>query len=491
MKRTFLTLLILLSALSAALAEDNFPRVILKGDYPDPTIMRDGRDFYMTHSSFKYGPSFLIWHSQDLVHWEPICRALPRVSGALAPDMHKYKGKYYIYYPANRKTFVITADNIRGPWSKPVEVKGCVGIDPGHVATIDGKRYLFTDNGRMAQLNEEGTALTEPMRTVYKGWDIPKDWVTEGQWPEKYLESPKLVYHDGYYYLTSAEGGTAGPATSHMVVSARSKSVDGPWEESPYNPIVHTWSADEEWWSKGHGTLIDDADGNWWLVYHAYRKDLHTLGRQTLLEPVEWTADGWFRTKKTAPLPKASKKIKHGFCLSDDFTKDALGLQWTFYREYAPKNIQTGGGRLLMTGKENDAPRYLLTTAEDERYEVQVEVDAKDTQAGLMLFYRDHAFSGACTDSVNYYVFHQGSLIKTIPHGKDTHCFFKLSNIHNRLSVYASANGRKWTILAEGLDISKMNHNYLNGFLAMRPALMVKGDSTAEFRHFVYKPLAD
>lgn len=119
-----------------------------------------------------------------------------------------------------------------------------------------------------------------------------------------FLEGPKLLHKDGYYYMVSAEGGTAGPATSHMVVVARSKSVFGPWENSPYNPLVHTYSASDPWWSKGHGTLIDDAEGNWWVVYHAYAQGYHTLGRQTLIDPVEWTADGWVKLRHDArPLP--------------------------------------------------------------------------------------------------------------------------------------------------------------------------------------------
>ena len=59
----------------------------------------------------------------------------------------------------------------------------------------------------------------------------PKSWETEGD--DMYLESPKLLFKDGYYYMTSAEGGTAGPATSHMCVMARSRSIFGPWENSP------------------------------------------------------------------------------------------------------------------------------------------------------------------------------------------------------------------------------------------------------------------
>ena len=45
---------------------------ILGGDYPDPSIVRDGEDYYMTHSSFDYNPGLVVWHSKDLVHWEPI-----------------------------------------------------------------------------------------------------------------------------------------------------------------------------------------------------------------------------------------------------------------------------------------------------------------------------------------------------------------------------------------------------------------------------------
>ncbi len=55
--------------------ENHFLNPILSGDYPDPSVLRDGNDYYMTHSAFMYGPGLLIWHSQDLVNWEPICNA--------------------------------------------------------------------------------------------------------------------------------------------------------------------------------------------------------------------------------------------------------------------------------------------------------------------------------------------------------------------------------------------------------------------------------
>ena len=104
--------------------------------------------------------------------------------------------------------------------------------------------------------------------------------------------------HDGYFYLNVAEGGTAGPGTSHFVISARSRHADGPWEYSPYNPIVHTPSRDDRWLSLGHGRLIDTPGGKWYITVHSYENGYRSLGRQLMLLPIEWTSDGWFRQVK-------------------------------------------------------------------------------------------------------------------------------------------------------------------------------------------------
>lgn len=61
--------------ISLVIHAQEYPKVIIPGDYPDPSIVRDGKDYYMTHSPFYYSPGFLIWHSQDLVNWEPVCRS--------------------------------------------------------------------------------------------------------------------------------------------------------------------------------------------------------------------------------------------------------------------------------------------------------------------------------------------------------------------------------------------------------------------------------
>ncbi len=117
-----------------------FLNPILAGDFPDPTIMRDGKDYYMTHSSMYYVPGLLVFHSTDLVIWEPISNALNTyIASVWAPDMCKYKDKFYIYFTvAGKGNFVVYADTPYGPWSKPVDLK-LDGIDPGHVVDDNGQ----------------------------------------------------------------------------------------------------------------------------------------------------------------------------------------------------------------------------------------------------------------------------------------------------------------------------------------------------------------
>jgi len=480
------TLLLLLTILSFALNAQEYPKAILPGDYPDPTIMRDGKDYYMTHSPFYYAPGFLIWHSQNLIDWEPVCRVMPEYKGsAMAPDLLKHKDKYYIYYPADETNWVIWADDIKGPWSKPVNLN--VGyIDPGHVVGEDGKRYLFLSEGMRVQLSDDGLSVVGEPGKAYEGWEYPKKWDTEGM----YLESPKFTYQNGYYYLTSAQGGTAGPPTSHMVVAARSKSIMGPWENSPYNPVIHTYHESENWWSKGHGSLIDDINGNWWIVYHAYANNYHTLGRQTLIEPIEWTADGWYRNMSTAQPITSGKQIKHGMELSDNFGGTALGPQWTFWKEYAPKAITLKSNTLSMQakGKTVADARKLLVTPTDKTYATQVELNVESgNQAGLVLYYNEKAYAGVVSDGKSFTIYSTAENTRSIPNTFGKHFLVKILNQGNNCTFFASKDGNDWSVLAQNVDVSQMHHNNYKGFYALRPALVSMGKGKSHFKDFHYQ----
>lgn len=487
MKKIFILSLLLVLTIFVSARE--FPKLILPGDYPDPTIMRDGEDYYMTHSPFYYAPGFLIWHSTDLVNWKPICRAVPEYKGSgFAPDLLKYNGKYYIYYPADGTNWVVWSDNIKGPWSKPIDLK-IGGIDPGHIADAEGNRYLYVNEGEVIQLAPDGLSTVGSKKKVYNGWKYPSSWKTEGN--SMYLESPKLIFHEGYYYMVSAEGGTAGPATSHMAVVARSKNIMGPWENSPYNPLVHTYTADDDWWSKGHGTLIDDVNGNWWFVYHAYANDYHTLGRQTLFEPIEWTPDGWCRTTTKAHELNPSKKVINGMNISDDFNGEKLGLQWTFWGEYPIDKFTFSNGILSLKGKGSTPSdgRLMLVTATDKCYEISSDiiVGGNGNEAGLLLYYNDKAYAGVTTNGKIFKVYKSATDFIEVKNKIGKHFIAKIVNKGNSVAISVSKDGINWNVLADNIDVSQMNHNVYKGFYALRPSIVSMGKGTAKFDYFKYK----
>ena len=202
--------------------------------------------------------------------------------------------------------------------------------------------------------------------------------------------------HKGYFYLVTAVGGTAGPPTGHMVIAARSRSIHGPWENCPANPIVRTVDRTEKWWSRGHATLVEGPDGSWWSVYHGYENGYWTLGRQTLLDPVEWTADGWFRMtggdlSQPIAKPRGGQAGPHGQPLSDDFSVLRLGSRWNFFKP-SPQEAQRArveGGSLVLkaSGTAPSSSSPLLLVAGDQAYQFECMIEiAPGGVAGLLLF---------------------------------------------------------------------------------------------------------
>src|ERR1051325_6616947 len=50
----------------------SYANPVLAGDYPDPSVIRVGKDFWATATSSEWGPQFPILHSTDLVNWEVV-----------------------------------------------------------------------------------------------------------------------------------------------------------------------------------------------------------------------------------------------------------------------------------------------------------------------------------------------------------------------------------------------------------------------------------
>ena len=105
-------------------------------------------------------------------------------------------------------------------------------------------------------------------------------------------EGPHLIRRDGWYYLFLAEGGTG---EGHMETVLRSKNLYGPYESCPFNPILGRKNLLSPVQRSGHGKPVRLSDGRWYMVYLCSRpvERMSLLGRETALDPMTWTADGW------------------------------------------------------------------------------------------------------------------------------------------------------------------------------------------------------
>lgn len=478
--------------------DGTFLNPIFAGDHPDPSVLKDGDDYYITFSSFDAYPGLPIWHSRDLVNWQPVGSALVKNVGSVwAPDLVKHKGRYYIYFPGvgpYRSNYVVWSDKITGPWSEPIDLK--VGrIDPGHAVGPDGKRFLFMSNGELVPLADDGLSVTGPMRRIYEGWKYPDEWVVESF----SQEGPKILKRGDYYYMVLAEGGTAGPPTGHMIIAARSRTIEGPWDNAPNNPIVRTTNVADRWWSKGHGTLVEGPRGQWFIVYHAYENGFYTLGRQTILEPIEWTDDGWFRVTGVnlgmpLPMPGPASGI-HGAALSDDFSTSKMGTQWAFYAGGASDQtrIRYADGALVMQAKglspADSSPLTFVTG--DHAYEIEVTIDPDpDATAGVLLFYSRRLYAGLGVSSSKLILHRYGTerpMDRPATLGKTVH--LRLRNDRNIVTIHYSSDGKTWTKFGTGMEVSGYHHNVAGEFLSLRPAIYASGTGAVRFRNFKYRAL--
>lgn len=280
-----------------------------------------------------------------------------------------------------------------------------------------------------------------------------------------------------------------------MAVVARSKSINGPWDNSPLNPLIHTYSGTERWWSKGHASLIDTPDGRWWIVYHAYEKDFLNLGRQTLLEPVQITEDGWLE----APLGrKAEEKIACPIPLAsewkncDRLKEFRIGLDWKFYKQYEPGRFSIKDSMLMLKAQGSNpaesSPIMFVTGAHGYEMSVKIECDSSAV-AGLILYYNDNFYVGTGCDTQYRYRWRRGELKGKNKYREFGAIWLRLRNENNIVTGYYSYDGKEWIKEAWGMEISGYNHNTLSDFQSILPGLFVYGKGKACFKEFQYRCL--
>lgn len=352
----------------------NLRNPIIPGFYPDPSVCRVGKDYYLVTSSFEYFPGVPIFHSNDLVNWEQIGYCLTRESqlplkyarssqGIWAPTIRYHNGKFYMVTTnmcCNKGHFYVTSDDPAGEWSDPIFVSVTdhlpsdeSGWDPSLFFDDDGTAYFHWFNPKMGILQsiidiETGKLLTRPV-VIWNGSGA------------KSPEGPHLYKINGSYYIIAAEGGTE---YGHMITMGRSNSPWGPFEACPYNPILSHRSLDNPIMGTGHGDLVRAHDGSWWVVFLAFRPvgypPVYHLGRETCLAPAMWTDDGWLRVgyggyiEPEMEAQLLAPQVEHNYCVRDDFDRNVFDLNWNFLRNpvYEHYSLTERPGYLRLTGSE-------------------------------------------------------------------------------------------------------------------------------------------
>ncbi|KSU54631.1 family 43 glycosylhydrolase [Microbacterium enclense] len=484
-----------------------FRNPVLGGDRPDPAVIKVGDEYWMTYSSFESAPGLPLYRSRDLVTWEYVTAALPHpVGSTFAVDIAEVDGRFFIYIPfvpaswsslTEPSIFVIHADAMEGPWSEPIDLGIRGAIDPGHAVGDDGTRYLFTNGIRRIALSADGLSTVGELEHVYDGWHYPDEWITEAY----ALEGPKLLRKDGWFYLISAVGGTGGPPTGHMVIAARSRSVDGPWENSPHNPVTRTTDAAQAWWSRGHATLVPGPTGDgWWMLSHGYENGYRTLGRQILLEPVTWTDDGWpvgaddIGGDLEAPAGAAPQAQPASW--TDDFAALPSGERWTFHAPGpdAAARLRLDHGLVLAAkGSSPSDTSPLVAIAPDHSYEIEADVEllGDDTEAGLLLFFNDRLYVGIGIDGdrmLTYFGGHPHHRPEPAPPVRRLQ--LRIRTIEHIVEIHYREPGGAWTRHGLRFEVSGYHANTVGDLLSLRPALYATGSGSARFRCVSYRPLS-
>lgn len=418
---------------------------ILPGFNADPCICKVGKDYYMAVSSFEWFPGIPVYHSRDLKNWELYTHVLtdgekvnltklPSAKGIWAPCLtycEEEKLFYVIYGVMNSMNaryfdvdnYLITAKDIKGPWSEPVYLHSA-GFDASILHDDDGRKWIVSLEWETREGYEKPGVIClaeySPEKKEIIGY--PKR-IWRGGTDRGCIEGPHLYKRNGYYYIMAAEGGTG---YGHSVTMGRSKNVWGPYEKDPQNPILTSIQGDfyerhdpdhlkpkyfnpkSVLQKSGHGSYVENELGEVYMVHHTSRPFVPelrcTLGRETAIQKMMWTEDGWLRMAdgdnlakeyvEESKLPEVAVKEIPDF---DDFDGEELG---NYY--YAPRihpntfaDVKARPGYVRLRGQESRTSlnkvsilaRKLTSVYAQITTKMEFQPEVYQHSAGLILYY--------------------------------------------------------------------------------------------------------
>ncbi len=543
---------------------------ILKGFNPDPSIIRVGEDYYIATSTFQWYPGVQIHHSKDLVNWRLLTRPLRRDSqlnmlgefpscGIWAPCLSYQDGTFYLIYTdvkdnGTPDNYLVTTQDIEGDWSEPIYMHSR-GFDASLFHDEDGKKWFLSmeyDHSLwhsvvsfryskaiaganflrmkkrakskgidpfmfkgiiMQEYDHNQGKLLGPVHKIFDGTDLG---LTEG---------PHLYKRNGYYYLLTAEGGTS---YQHAVTFARSKSILGPYEVHPANPIMTANKKDSELKRAGHGDLVETATGETYLVHLCGRPiggdniltGRCTLGRETAIQKMMWKEDDWLwhdgpdnSPLESVEIPELEEVTWPKAADKDDFDQTELRIDYQWLRadylkeicslEARPSHLRLYGRNILQSYyKQSLIARRLQSFRASAKVSMAFNPDEEHQHAGLTVFYNADMFyylyKGINELGQDYLgimfndngKFHHNLIKETLV---DPGKVYLRADVHyGKLRFLYSLDDSNWTVLHKKLDLTKLSDERASGgftgvFIGMCCQDPLTNSAFADFDYFQYR----
>jgi len=324
MKKIFIFCLLVMTSFSRQAVAQNAQNPVIYADVPDLSMIRVGKNYYMSSTTMHMSPGLPIMKSKDLVNWEMLGYAYDILAdvdalnlnngknaygkGSWASSLRYQNGTFYVstFAQTTGQTSIFSTTDIeKGKW-KRIDFKPSLH---DHSLFFDnGKAYMVYGSGKIhiIKLKDDLTGIDNSFaeRVLIEDAGLPSG--NNGGLP---AEGSQLFKVNGKYYLFNITWPRGGMRT---VVVHRAENLMGPYE----GKVVLQ--------DKGvaQGGLVDTPDGKWFAYLF---RDNGAVGRITYLVPVKWE-DGWpvlgndGQVPQTLNLP-SSKGLIPSIAANDEFTR--------------------------------------------------------------------------------------------------------------------------------------------------------------------------